>query len=323
MPFTDAFLPPWFLRNRHVQTLLGHFLPGPPFRQPTVRRLVPVSGGDRIVLHDSMPPAWNPGDPVAVLVHGLAGCHQSGHMVRFAHLFHGRGVRVVRVDLRGTGAGLALARQSYHAGRSEDGRAVLAAVHALSPASPLWLVGVSLGGNMVLKLAGEAATEPVPGLAKVAALGPPVDMARCAVLLARRSNRLYNRYFARCLVREVLFRQRAFPDLPRVSFPRKTTLRVFDNLYTAPRNGFAGADDYYRRASALPLVGSIPVPTLVVTARDDPFIAAEPFEELRPPAHVEVRLLDHGGHLGFVGRDGAGGWRWVERRVADWLLRSD
>jgi predicted alpha/beta-fold hydrolase len=199
-------------------------------------------------------------------------------------------------------------------------RAVLEYVGGLAPGSPLWLVGVSLGGNTVLKLAGEAGAEPVPGLAKVVALGPPIDMARCAVLMARPGNRFYNRYFAGHLVREAMTRQKLFPDLAPVRFPQKTTLRIFDELYTAPRNSFAGADDYYRRASALPLVGSIPVPTLVVTARDDPFIAAEPFEELRPPAHVEVRLLDHGGHLGFVGRDGSGGWRWVERRVADWLL---
>jgi predicted alpha/beta-fold hydrolase len=86
--------------------------------------------------------------------------------------------------------------------------------------------------------------------------------------------------------------------------------------------GFADALDYYRRASALPFIPPIKVPTLILTARDDPFIAVKPFLELAPPAHVEVQVLERGGHLGFLGPDGAGGIRWAERRVAQWVARS-
>jgi predicted alpha/beta-fold hydrolase len=93
---------------------------------------------------------------------------------------------------------------------------------------------------------------------------------------------------------------------------------LFDEHYTAPRGGFAGAADYYRRASSYPLVGRVPVPTLILTARDDPFIAVEPFENLRVPSHVEVRIVRGGGHLGFLGWDGAGGVRWAERRIVQW-----
>jgi predicted alpha/beta-fold hydrolase len=98
------------------------------------------------------------------------------------------------------------------------------------------------------------------------------------------------------------------------------TIRLFDDLYTAPRCGFDDAEDYYRRSSALPLIGRIGVPTLILTARDDPFIAPEPFEEVKTPEHVEVRVLSHGGHLGFLGWDGAGGIRWAERRIGDWVM---
>jgi predicted alpha/beta-fold hydrolase len=97
-------------------------------------------------------------------------------------------------------------------------------------------------------------------------------------------------------------------------------LRQFDELYTAPRCGFAGAADYYRRASSLRLISYIGVPTFILTARDDPFICSEPFDELRPPPAVELHVLDHGGHLGFLGPDGAWGIRWAERRLAEWLL---
>lgn len=316
----SEFRPPWLLRNRHVQTILGHFLRGPSFRQPTIKRLVAVSGGDRIVLHDTSPAGWQPGDRMAVLVHGLGGCHDSGHLRRFAHLLDPLGVRTVRVDLRGCGDGLPLARHPPHSGRSDDIRAILNEVHSWSPASLLLLVGVSLGANTVLKLTGEAASEPVPGLERVAALGPPVDLRRCSALMEQRRNRFYNRYFAGLLVANALKRRHYFPELPRVQFPRKTTLRVFDELYTAPLNGFADADDYYTRASSAPLIPRIRVPTLILTARDDPFIAVEPLEELLLPPQVELRVVKHGGHLGFVGRDGAGGMRWAERRVVEWLL---
>ena len=100
-------------------------------------------------------------------------------------------------------------------------------------------------------------------------------------------------------------------------------LRVpYDDLYTAPRNGFVDSADYYRRCSSLPLIPNIQVPTLMVTARDDPFVAVAPFETLKAPSNVEVRIHSSGGHLGFLGWDGAGGIRWAERRVAEWLLRK-
>jgi len=232
------------------------------------------------------------------------------------------GVRVFRIDLRGAGRGAALARRAYHAGCSDDVRAAAAAIHRWCQDSPLLLAGFSLGGNVALKLAGEAAADPVPGLERVAAVGPPIDLDRCVALLERRGNRIYERYFLRGLVAQFRQRRRHFPDLPPVILPRRLTLRLYDDRVTARDWGFAGASDYYRRASAGPLVPHIRVPTLVLTARDDPFIAVAPFESLTVPPHVQVRVVDRGGHLGFLGRDGAGGVRWAERRVADWLLTA-
>jgi predicted alpha/beta-fold hydrolase len=153
----------------------------------------------------------------------------------------------------------------------------------------------------------------------VAALAPPIDMERCASLLALSRNRLYEQFFLRELMGQARQRHRYFPDRP-LRFPRKMTIRLYDELYTAPRSGFEDALDYYRRSSAFPLVGRIQIPTLILTARDDPFIAVEPFEELQPPPHVTIRIAEHGGHLGFLGSDGAGGIRWAERRVAEWVL---
>jgi predicted alpha/beta-fold hydrolase len=230
--------------------------------------------------------------------------------------------RVVRMDLRGCGRGASLARRTYNGGCSADVRAAAAEIRRWDAAAPLVLIGFSLGGNIALRLAGEAATDPVHGLERVAVLAPPIDLECCAALLALRRNRFYDRYYARALTRQVRQQQRFFPDLPPVRLPRSTTVRLFDEFYTAPRGGFHNALEYYRWASSRPFIPRITVPTFILSARDDPFVAVEPFETLAVPPHVEVHLIRRGGHLGFLGWDGAGGIRWAERRVVDWVTQA-
>ena len=193
-------------------------------------------------------------------------------------------------------------------------------MHRLSPASPIWLAGISLGGNVALKLAGETTDHPVPALARVAAIAPPVDLECSLGLLTHPRNRVYERHFVHELLTLARRRARLFPDQPLPSFPRRTSLRTFDDLYTAPRAGFRDAAEYYARSSAAQFVPNIRVPTLILAARDDPFISAEPIERLVRPDHVAIQITDHGGHGGFIGADGAGGIYWGERAVANWLL---
>ncbi|HTU94059.1 MAG TPA: alpha/beta fold hydrolase [Gemmataceae bacterium] len=317
------FRPLPLLRNPHVQTVLAALVPGLNCPLPDQCHIVPLPDGDRLVLHNNTPLGWKPGDPLALLVHGLSGSHTSPHIRRLAALLLARQVRVVRMDQRGAGAGISLARGVYHAGRSDDVRAALAEIHRWSPSSPLLLIGLSLGGALVLRLAGEAADRPVPGLTRLAAFCPPIDLLRCSALLSLRQNRLYEDNFLRDLLFAARQRQRFFPDLPPLNFPRRRlTMQLFDDLYTAPRSGFADALDYYRTASCAPFVPGIQLPTLILTARDDPFIAVEPFEELKVPSHILVRIVNHGGHIGFLGWDGCGGFRWAERRIVEWMLET-
>jgi uncharacterized protein len=315
---TLEFRPFPFLGNAHVQTLMGNLLQGAVPRLLATERHVLLADGDQLALHDSVPPRWLPGGPMALLVHGMGGSHRSGYMQRLTALLLPRGVRVVRLDLRGAERGAPLARRTYNAGCSEDVRAAAAEMRRWSPTSPLALLGFSLGANIVLKLAGEAAALPVPGLVRVAAVAPPIDLEGCAAQLARPGNRLYDQYFVRSLIAQVQRQRRFFPDPRRLRFPRRMTVRLFDELYTAPRGGFADALDYYHRSAALPWLPRIRVPTLILTARDDPFIPVGPFEALPALPHLEVQIVARGGHLGFLGPDGAGGVRWAERRVADW-----
>jgi uncharacterized protein len=316
----STFRPLPFLGNRHLQTVLASLWKGkiPPF--PSSERHAVLDDGDKLVLHGSLPLAWQPGRPVALLTHGLGGTHASGYMQRVACLLVSRGWRAVRLDLRGCGRGAALARRTYHGGCSDDVRAAAAAIHDWDPAAPISLVGFSLGGNIVLKLAGEAYDLPVQGLRAVAAIAPPIDMERCAELIGLRRNRIYERYFVESLREQVALQGSFFPDMPGARFPRRLTMRLFDDLYTAPRGGFLDALDYYRKASSFSLIERIDVPAWILTARDDPFVAIEPFETLKCPTSLHLEIADCGGHLGFLGADGAGGIRWAERRMVDWLL---
>jgi predicted alpha/beta-fold hydrolase len=313
------FSPLLGLANPHLQTVVGNLLPGrPPPLQSTVRP-VQLPDGDTLLVYDSVPRTWSPGDWVALLVHGLGGCHQSGTMRRLAAALLVQGFRVLRINLRGAGLSLPLCRQLYNAGCSGDVRVVAEHARRWAPGSALVLIGFSLGGNIVLKLAGEATRQPLEGLAGVAAVSAPIDMVRCCEMLAAPHNRLYDRHYTRILVGQVRRHQQLFQDQPRAEFPARLTLRQFDDLHTAPRWGFADALDYYRKSSALAWVPRIAVPAYLLTARDDPFIAVAPFEELPPNPLHDIQIVERGGHLGFLGPDGAGGVRWAERRVVEWV----
>jgi predicted alpha/beta-fold hydrolase len=314
------FRPLPLLGNPHVQSALGA-VPRHVFVEAQRRHVVWLPDGDGLMLHDNTPRRWRAGQPMALIIHGLSSNATAPHVQRLAVMLMQRGVRVFRIDLRGAGEGLPLARNVYHGARSGDIRAALALMHRLSPVSPLMLLGISLGGNLALRVAGEMAEHPVPGLARVAALSPPIDLVRCATLLTRPINRIYEEIFVRCVVDDARRRQRYFPDLPPLRFPRgRLTFRLFDEHYTAPRCGFSCALEYYHHASVTSLLAHILVPTLILTARDDPVVAVEPFEEARLSSHVVLRIVAQGGHIGFIGHDGAGGIRWGERRMVEWVL---
>src|SRR5207245_2844213 len=149
--------------------------------------------------------------------------------------------------LRGAGAGFGLARGIYHAGRSEDLRRVAAWMARRASGSPIALVGFSLGANLVLKLAAEATEQPLERLDSVVAANPPIDLAACCRQIQRPENRFYDRNFVRQLRRDIARLHAVFPDLGPVDLPERLTLYEFDHLYTAPRNGFSGAADYYAR----------------------------------------------------------------------------
>jgi predicted alpha/beta-fold hydrolase len=224
------------------------------------------------------------------------------------------------MNMRGCGSGDGLARQPYHSGRSHDVLAVLADLRHLAPQSPVTAIGFSLGGNLLLKLAGELQTAAATYLQQAIAVSPPADLAASVRTFSQPCNRVYEWRFIQLLKAAVAARRARFPDLPAIALPKRLSIYEFDHLYTAPLCGFADADDYYARASAAPLVPQIRIPCRILFAADDPFIDTTTFDAMTLPSNVEVYHTIRGGHLGFLGSPGQpGGYRWMDTQLLDWV----
>jgi len=317
---TDSFSPLPLFRTGHQQTLLGYALRKMQTRLPATLHRLPLPDGDVLHFYDSRPRAWKPGEPIALIVHGLGGSHDSGSVLQLAKVCLKQGMRVVRINMRGSGESLPENKTPYHAGCSQDIEAVVKAVAAWSPSSPLYLMGLSLGGNVVLKLAAEVKQQDIPQLRKIVAVSPPTDLERCSSLLGLPRNALYEKRFVQEL--SDLARQRALAHgEPAPVFPAGMKLREFDNLYTAPRVGYGTVENYYALASSAPLFHQIDIPTHILSAEDDPMIDAEPIRDSPRSEAVSIHLTKHGGHLGYVSRLQKGTWCWLEQYVVRQLTR--
>ncbi|HET6327843.1 MAG TPA: alpha/beta fold hydrolase [Planctomycetaceae bacterium] len=318
------FRPHRLLRNGHAQTLAGAYLPSGRFVERAVKRQVTLPDGDSVVLHDDLPSEWRPGDRVALLLHGLAGNHQSSYMLRIARKLVRRRVRAFRMDLRGCGAGEGLSSRPYHAGRSEDARAALEYLQTLCRGSLATVVGFSLSGNTVLKLVGELPDSVPINVERAAAVCPSLDLALCARSLLGPCQKMYERHFVWLLCRQIEANRRLRPDVPALNAERRLkTLLEFDDAYTGPVCGFGTADNYYAINSARGHVAKIRLPTLILTAEDDPLVPIASFDALASPPNVIVHRTEHGGHLGYIGKAGVDAdLRWMDWRIVDWATAN-
>ncbi|NBV44510.1 MAG: alpha/beta fold hydrolase [Planctomycetia bacterium] len=321
-----GFEPPWWLRNRHAQTIVPTFLPRPDADHTAVLCRVDLPDGDALALHDDIPPGWRPGGKVAVLSHGLADHHRSPLLVRLTAKLTARGVRVFRWDMRTCGAGRAWARRPYHAGCSGDLAAVVAAVlewcrSGRDPDPDLTLFGVSLSGNVLLKYLGEQPERVPAAVGRAIAVNPPIDLVCGVESIGTRINRVYDRHFTGVLIKHLEAWWEVRPDAVRPApGPRPRTLRGFDDWFTAPAIGCRDAADYYRQASSAQFIPAIRTPTTIITSRDDPLVPFEMFaaERVAYPECVRLVATDHGGHVGFVGRKGDDpDTRWLDWRVVE------
>jgi uncharacterized protein len=315
------FRPYPFLWSGHSQTLAGAFVRRPAFRLSTQPHTVELSDGDRLILHDDASDTWSPGDPVALLVHGMCGSSSSSYMQRIAMRLTARGIRTFRLDLRGCGAGAGLSRLPYHAGRSDDLHDTAAFINGLAPGSPLLPVGFSLGGNILLKWLGEQSASMPYDIQQAMAVNPPLDLEACTNHVRVVARGFYDRHFARLLLRHARSTphwHEATPLARARMLPRRIT--DFDELFTAPLSGYQSALAYYRDCSAAPLVEEIRVPTLILSSRNDPLIPPHILQQIRRPEWVDLHIAEGGGHLGYISRGGRDPDRyWMDWRVLERL----
>jgi len=320
------FIPHRLLRNRHAQTIAGWAWKPRIALPPAEDRLFEVAAGVQVLcrchwqvtqnskrnMQDSARAAAD--GMTLLLVHGLEGSSESNYIRGTASKAFAAGMNVVRMNIRNCGGTEHLSRTLYHSGLSEDVGEVGSLLAKDERVGVVAIAGFSLGGNQVLKLAGEWGGTAPPYVCGVVAVSPAVDLDVSCDLLHLWRNRIYEWQFLRSLKRRVSLKEKINGTADIESLRAIRSMREFDDRVTAPSFGFAGARDYYARASASPLLERISLPTLVIFAEDDPFICLLPKTRERLSANPNITTLrsEHGGHCAFVAR---GGHRWAEEQI--------
>lgn len=314
-----------WLRGGHVQTLASFFLPRQIHLPPAEERLLEVAPAVSVKCLCY----WQEPDHgkalTAIVVHGLEGSTDSQYMVGVARHALAAGMNVVLMNQRNCGGMDHCAPTLYNSGLSGDVAAVARGVVEKHGVSRFALIGFSMGGNLVLKLAGEWGGEAPVQFKAVAAVCPAMDLAASADALHEPVNRIYEYYFLLQLFRRFRAKAKLFPkEFDATRLRGVSTLRLFDDRVTAHYCGFAGADDYYARAAASKVADRIAVPALIIHAANDPFIRILPQTKERLEANPNITYVEtnDGGHCAFVGvpngePDDDG--RWAEREVVEFV----
>ena len=307
---------PRWLAGGHAQTIWPYFL-----RRPHVamrRERVDTPDGDFWLFDWLDAPVSNPDAPLVVLFHGLEGSSAS-HYARalFARLA-ALGWRGVVPHFRGCADEPNRLPRAYHSGDFEEIAALLDAVRARAPRDvPVWACGVSLGGSALLNWLGRAGTDARATVARAAAVSAPIDLMAAGKAIDRGLNRLYASHFLHTLKPKALSMAQRFPGrIDASAVARVRSMWAFDDVVTSRLHGFADTADYWTRASSKPWLASIQVPTLVLNARNDPFV---PGASLPGPAdvadHVVLEQPAQGGHVGFMTGPMPGRLDWLPNRL--------
>ena len=351
------FIPRRGLRRAHLQTIAGNFLPRTNLLPPGERRVFTVEehdsgakaqvecvchwqreSGDRVIGSSGEVKARrqqgltspdhritrSPDLLTLIIVHGLEGSADSQYVIGTGSKAWAAGMNVVRMNMRNCGGTEKLTPTLYHSGLSADVGAVAKELIRIDGLERIAIVGFSMGGNLALKLAGEWSDQ-APGQVKAfAAVSPAMDLAASADALHHWQNWLYEQKFLRGLRRRFQRKALLFPnryDLAHLK--RFASIREFDDKITARYEGFAGADDYYRRSSAARVAESIRIPTLVIHSKDDPFIRISPQTRIKLVNNPAIRLIEtkHGGHCAFLAEPNGYDGRWAESTIVEFLSR--
>ncbi len=315
-----SFHPPWWARGHHAQTL-GARLLRPKGRVPLRRERWDTPDGDFVDL-DFVDVEGLREDCLVLLLHGLEGSARSGYAYQIYEELSRQGFQTVGLNFRSCSGELNRGLRLYHSGETEDPRWVLGRLKERFPQKRLAAVGISLGGNVLLKFLGESGEN--SGLDVAVAWSVPFELSEGADFMETGFAQTYVTRLLRSLKKKV--RTRSEELRPLVDFERTLrarTFREFDDAATAPLHGFEGAADYYARSSSAAFLGAITTPTLVVHSADDPFLPVEAIPEtaLKANPMLTPLITEQGGHVGFI--TGANPLKpvfWAESVIADWLV---
>lgn len=295
------FNPPLWLKNPHLQTILPKFLVKhtPDYHRVLVKDSLNQSdvAFDYLLTDDTKRDDGRYGKPLVVLFHGMEGSSQSHYAKTLAKAVQAAGLHFVVAHFRSCGGVAVAGEVFYNAGDTAELH------HYLSLLSKefdsIFAIGVSLGGNALAKYMGEYGTDAIAQRAVV--VSAPVDLASASVAMERLLGKhIYTPYLLNPIIKKALD-NRLTPD-EIIALKQAKRMGDFDNVFTAPRHGFRSKNDYYRQASALPYLANVVKPTLIITAKDDPFLGVTA-EAGDVSSSVELLDTRYGGHIGFVDYD--------------------
>lgn len=292
-----SFTPARWARGPHLQTIVPSFTPVG--RPPLLAEPLDVEVAPGTKVRALVTSARERRRGTIVLVHGLGGSAQGVYMIRTGRAALARGWSVVRMNLRNCGGTERLSRTLYNAGQSDDLGCVLEAIEGEGLPRPYGVIAFSLGGNLALRYAGIAGADARADA--VVGINPPVDLTRCIEALESPRNRAYHVYFRAKLIAQLraIRRVREVPG-PAATWRAIRGVRAFDDAFTAPDAGHASASDYYRAASAGPVLHDIRRPALILSAADDPFVPVSMFPAWNgASAFLRFHHPETGGHCGY------------------------
>lgn len=306
--------PTFWARSGHVQTILGHILPSEILEQTGEKLHIPLDDGDTLVsflLRGSS-------STVIYLFHGLGGTSHGKYMQRIARTAHREGHTVIMTNHRGCGEGTGLAQKPYHSGRAEDLSSVILWGKNQFPEKKHLAIGFSLSGNAVLLLAANQRGHVQPDAA--ISVNAPINLERASELLGTGLNRLYDYRFVRDMEVAVNSRKENGFSVPDINFNWRLKLSEFDDLYTAPESGFRNRLEYYQTCSARAYLKHVNIPTLMLTAADDPFVSCLDYLSVQHSPYVLSHIEKYGGHMGYVTSDKIlGTHRWMDYALMSYI----
>ncbi len=324
------FVPHPLLTNPHLMTMVPTFLPRPrdPKNLPKAEKcVIEVASGSSVLTYIHLQPDHRT-RPTLLIVHGLEGSSESAQVTGLGRKAMGRQMNVVRMNMRNCGGTLHLSNTLYNGGLSADVISVVRHIQKAYELKEIYVAGFSLGGNIVLKAAGELGDDAVGLIAGVCAISPSIELHASVESLARGINKIYELHFLRGLTSKIRQKSVLFPerfDAEKLKLVK--TIKDFDDIFTAPDGGYGNADNYYSQASAINLIPNIRIPTLIIASKDDPIVPFKSFlsDKLKTP-FVTLLAPECGGHSGFLcARNEATGLDfadkfWAEHRVVAFCL---